>query len=171
MWIRAIEAVSTVSGWLSGLGVIVMTVLVVVDVFLRYVFRSPLLFSDDVSVYCMIYITFVGAALTMKMGRHIRVDLLYLHLSKRAQLRLDVATSLIGMIVLFIVTWQSVGWVQYTYRFGFKSSGILETPMWIPMSVIPLGLFFFSLQYIAEVGKAIGLLRNYRPDEEGRSRG
>jgi TRAP-type C4-dicarboxylate transport system permease small subunit len=169
MWIRTIETISTVTGWLAGLGVITMTAIVVVDVFLRYFFHKPLLFSDEVTIYCMIYITFVGAALTMKLRRHVNVDLLIIHLPMRVQRWLDVATKLSGTIVVFIITWYTAGWVLYNYRTGYASSGILETPLWIPMLVIPVGMFFWGLQYLVEFFKAVARLQNGDLAEEGRT--
>lgn len=161
MFVRVIETISSVSGWLSGIGIYAMTGIIFVDVFLRYVFSKSLLFADEMSIYLMVYIAFIGAGLTMKMGRHIRVDILYLRLSQRAQLWLDIVTTVMGTIVTFIMTWQCTKWVIYTHRTSFISPGILETPMWIPMMVVPIGLFIWSMQYIAESVKAIGLLRTY----------
>lgn len=161
MFIRVIERLSSVSGWLSGIGVVVMAVVITVDIFLRYFLSKPLLFSNEVSVYCMVYVTFVGAALTMKKRGHISVDLLYRHLPRKIQLWLDVVTTITGTVVICIIAWESVGWVLYTYNTGFQSPGVLETPMWIPMSVVPLGLFFFSIQYIVESIKVVDVLRSH----------
>jgi len=163
MFIRVIERISTVSGWLSGIGVIAMVIVGFVDVVLRYLFNKPLLFADEVGVYCMIYVAFVGAALTLKMRRHIMVDLLYKQLPRKIQLWLDVITTLVGTFIICIITWYSVDWVHYTYKSGFRSSGILEEPMWIPMLVVPLGLFFWSLQYIVEAIKVVTILRSQHP--------
>lgn len=159
MFVRLIETLSSVSGWWSGIGVYAMTAMIFVDVFLRYVFARPLLFADEMSVYFMVYVAFIGAALTMKMGRHIRVDILYLHLPRKVRLWLDAVTSVLGTLVTFIMTWHCAKWVIYTYRTNFISPSILETPMWIPMMVVPAGLFLWSMQYIAESVKAISLLR------------
>lgn len=158
MLLRIIETISSWSGWFSGIGVVIMTVVISIDVFLRYVFGKPLLFADDISVYCMIFITFVGAALTLKMKRHIMVDMLYKMLPRRAQVRMDVVTTFVGCFIIWLLTWYTTVWVLYTYRSGYTSSGILQTPMWIPMSVVPIGLFFFGLQYIVECVKVVRAL-------------
>jgi C4-dicarboxylate transporter, DctQ subunit len=160
MILRLIERISSVSGWLSGIGVVAMAVVVTLDVCLRYFFFKPLLFADDIGVYCMVYIAFVGAALTLKMRRHIMVDLVYERLPRRVQLWLDVIMTLLGTLVICIITWQCAGWVLYTYKSGFTSPGVLQTPMWIPMSAVPLGLFFWSMQYIVESIKAVNILRS-----------
>ena len=61
MLLRVIETISSWSGWFSGIGVVIMAVMITTDVILRYFFGKPLLFADDISVYSMIFITFVGA--------------------------------------------------------------------------------------------------------------
>jgi TRAP-type mannitol/chloroaromatic compound transport system permease small subunit len=86
-----------------------------------------------------------------------------MRLPKKAREWLDVLTTVLGTLIVCIVTWQSVIWVHYTYKSGFTSPGILETPMWIPMSVVPLGLFLWSLQYIVESVKAVNIVRGRHP--------
>ena len=96
--------------------------------------------------------------MTMKQGAHIKVDLLYKRLSEKAKLWLDAVTMILGTIICFIMTYQCTIWVRYTYRTNFLSPSLLETPMWIPMSVIPIGLFLWSLQYVVESMKALNKL-------------
>jgi len=167
MLLRIIETISSWSGWFSGIGVVIMAVVITIDVFLRYVFGKPLLFADDISVYCMIFITFVGAALTLKMKRHIRVDMLYKMLPRRAQVRMDVATTFIGCFIIWLLTWYTTVWVLYTYQSGYTSPGILQTPMWMPAVALPLGLFLWGLQYIVECVKVVRLLHGQENNAEG----
>jgi C4-dicarboxylate transporter, DctQ subunit len=158
MVLRVIETISSWSGWFTGVGVILMAVIITTDVILRYFFGKPLLFADDISVYSMMFITFVGCALTLKMKRHIMVDLFYTMVPRKVQLWLDVATTFVGCFVIWILTWYSIVWVQYTYKSDYTSPGILQTPMWIPGLVIPIGFFFFGLQYIVECVKVVRAL-------------
>ena len=158
MFTRVIEIISTVTGWLSGIGVYGLTIVVFVDVVLRYFFSKSIFIADELSIYFMIYVAFIGAAMTMKKGAHIKVDLLHKHLSKKGRLWLDTVTMLVGTIICFIMTYQSALWVRYTYKTNFISPSILETPMWIPMSCVPIGLFLWSLQYVVESIKALNML-------------
>ena len=155
---RAIETLSIVSGWLAGIGVYGLTIVVFIDVVLRYFFSRSIFIADELSIYFMIYVAFLGAAMTMKQGAHIKVDLLYKRLSKKARLWLDAVTMIVGTLICFIMTYQCAMWVRYTYKTNYISPSILETPMWIPMSVIPIGLFLWSLQYAVLAIKAVNLL-------------
>ena len=158
MFLRVIETISSWSGWFSGIAIIIMAGVTTTDVFLRYFFGKPLLVADDIGVYCMIFVTFVGAALTLKMKRHIMVDMFYKMLPRRMQLWLDVVTTFLGAFIIWIITCYSIVWVQYTFNSGYTSSGILLTPMWIPMSIVPFGFFLFGMQYIVECVKVVRAL-------------
>jgi len=155
---RVIETISSVSGWLAGIGVYGLTIVVFIDVVLRYFFSRSIFIADELSIYFMIYVAFIGAAMTMKNGAHIKVDILYKQLSGKARLWLDAVTMTVGTIICFIMTYQSAMWVRYTYKTNYISPSILETPMWIPMSCIPIGLFLWSLQYVVESMKAVNKL-------------
>ena len=155
---KVIETISTVSGWLAGIGVYGLTIFIFIDVVLRYLFNSSIFIAAELSIYFMIYVAFIGAAMTMKNGAHIKVDLLYKQLSHKARLRMDAVTTVLGAIICWIVTYQCAWWVHYTYNTGFTAPSVLQTPMWIPMSVIPIGLFLWGLQYIVEAIKAVQLL-------------
>jgi TRAP-type C4-dicarboxylate transport system permease small subunit len=159
MLLKWVETISSVSGWLSAIGIVVMAFMTTIDVCLRYFIGKPLLFADDMNVYAMIFITFVGAALTLKNKRHIMVDMFYNWLPRRAQLWLDVATTFVATGVVWVITWYTIGWVRYSYENGILSPGILQQPLWVPQMVIPIGLFFFGLQYIVECVKAVRALR------------
>ena len=155
---KVIETISTVTGWLSGIGVYGLTIVVFIDVVLRYFFSRSIFIADELSIYFMIYVAFIGAAMTMKKGAHIKVDLLHKRLSKKGRLWLDTVTMILGTIICFIMTYQSALWVRYTYKTNFISPSLLETPMWIPMSCVPIGLFLWSLQYVVESIKALNML-------------
>ena len=155
---KAIETVSTFIGWLSGIGVYAMAIAVFIEVVLRYFFNSSIFIAEELSVYCMIGVAFLGAAMTMKNGAHIKVDLLYKRLPKKARLWLDVVTTILGTVICIIVTYECIWWVHYTYKTNFISPSVMQTPMWIPMIVVPIGLFLWSLQYVVESIKTLNRL-------------
>jgi C4-dicarboxylate transporter DctQ subunit len=159
MFSKVIERVSVVSGWLSGIGIYVMTIIVFVDVLLRYFFGSPTMVADVISVYSMCFVSFVGAAFTSKLGRHVSVDLVYQKFSPRTKAWDSLLTNILVTIVLAVITWSTIEWVIYTYNSGFISSGTMGEPMWIPLSCIPIGFFLWTLQYIVECLKAVKTLR------------
>ena len=64
---------------------IVMTLTVIVQVFLRYVFSFSLSWSEEVARYLMIWVAFLGGSLALQKGLHIGVELFLVRVSSRTR--------------------------------------------------------------------------------------
>lgn len=61
---------------------VAMVVMVFGNVFLRYAFNSGITISDEMSRYCFIWLTYIGAMVAMREGGHLGVDTLVKHLPR-----------------------------------------------------------------------------------------
>lgn len=59
---------------------VAMVVMVFGNVVLRYGFNSGITISDEMSRYCFIWLTYIGAMIAMREGGHLGVDTLVKHL-------------------------------------------------------------------------------------------
>ncbi len=57
-----------------------MVVMVFGNVLMRYFFNSGILISEEMSRYCFIWLTYIGAMIAMREGGHLGVDTLVKHL-------------------------------------------------------------------------------------------
>ena len=64
---------------------VAMVVMVFGNVVLRYGFNSGITLSDEMSRYCFIWLTFIGAMVAMRDGAHLGVDTLIKKLSLRGK--------------------------------------------------------------------------------------
>ena len=87
----------------------VMVVLVFGNVVLRYGFNSGITVSDEMSRYCFIWLTYIGAMIAMRERGHLGVDTLVRRLPRKGKvvcLFLSEAMML-GVNVLFLIgTWK-----------------------------------------------------------------
>lgn len=135
---------------------LLMTLLVFVSVIARYVFNLPLVFSDEIAGYLLLGIVMFGLLPTATAGGHIRVQLLTGMLKGKGlrvfQLVDRVLTSLY-VVLLFAVT-ALFAWDAY--QRGARAPTVLETPLFWPAVVMPLGILLLV------VGVALG----WRDQEE-----
>ena len=61
---------------------VAMVIMVFGNVVLRYGFNSGISISDEMSRYCFIWLTYIGAMVAMREGGHLGVDTLVKHLSR-----------------------------------------------------------------------------------------
>lgn len=68
------------------IGLAVMVLMVLGNVVLRYLFDSGLEFSEEVSRFVFVWLTFIGAVVALKEGLHLGMDTVVKRLSHRGRL-------------------------------------------------------------------------------------
>src|SRR5512143_4109967 len=96
-FVSIIEKTAYWAGYLSGWLVPIMMMLVVFDVFMRYVMHRPLMISDELSAYMLVALSFLGLAYTWREGGHVRIEVLV----SRFRGKLYDWVRLIGLIMIF----------------------------------------------------------------------
>jgi TRAP-type C4-dicarboxylate transport system permease small subunit len=88
---------------------VAMVIMVFGNVVLRYGFNSGIDVSDELSRYCFIWLTYLGAMIAMREGGHLGVDTLVKHLpllGKKACLFLSECLMLFCNGLFFLGTWK-----------------------------------------------------------------
>ena len=78
----AIDAFFKLLEFLVVVCMVAMVVMVFGNVVLRYGFNSGITVSDEMSRYCFIWLTYIGAMVAMRDGAHLGVDTLIKHLPR-----------------------------------------------------------------------------------------
>jgi C4-dicarboxylate transporter DctQ subunit len=83
------------------LGASTIVAIVTTEVVLRYLFSHSLIFTEELSRYLMVWIVFLGSALAIRDGSHIRISILVNRLSPKIQQIVSLAAY--GLILIFLV--------------------------------------------------------------------
>lgn len=145
---RIADKVSTAAGIVAGLCVIGILLIVCTEVVLRQ-FRASMLVTDEIAGYLNAAVVFLGLAYTLKTGGFIRVELLYDAMPQALRMLArwiftGVATVFVGTILYYAVLH-----VQYAFLQDTRAVSVLNTPEWIPQSVMVVGLAVLFLQLVA----------------------
>src|ERR1700752_2973578 len=101
-----------------------------------------------------------GASYTFKRNEHVRVEILYLMLSERGQLWLDMIGTLFFLIpACLLLAYLSWPFFYQSYAVGEisgKAGGLVRWPI---KFVIPAGFVLLALQGVSEVIKRLAALR------------
>lgn len=133
---------------LSRAAVVAMTGLVLVQVVLRYVFNVPLVWVEEMTVFLMIWMAFMGAAIGVRRGAHIAMTLVVDRLPLRLAKALFYLTTFAIIAFSAVVVWQGV---LLAFSVGNQRSAALGLPMTIPYLIVPLGALLIILQACANV--------------------
>jgi TRAP-type C4-dicarboxylate transport system permease small subunit len=113
-----------------------MSVIVFTNVSLRYLTNYSIPWAEEVARYLMIWMTFLGAGLTLRYGGHVAITNLMDALSPRGQ-RLLRAVIVVGLLAFFVV----MIWVGYNYamRMRFQLTPATRIPFSYIYAAIPVG--------------------------------
>lgn len=68
--------ISHIEEIIGATAIAIMLTAIFVNVMLRYIFRSPTAWADELALICMAYVTFVGGAAAYKRNLHFGIDIL-----------------------------------------------------------------------------------------------
>lgn len=149
--VRTLELLAEVAGYAGGGMVFALTILITAGVVSRRVLGAPLLAVDEISGYLLLAIVFLGLGYTMKAGGHIRSDVLLAHVPAGVRGALEMLATLLALaftMALLAGAWSIVA--EY-YRRGTLSFKYLQIPLWIPASLLLVGVAVLLLQLVASL--------------------
>lgn len=127
------------------------------EVIARYVFNSPTNWAHE-SMFLMFGMQYlIAGGFCLRENAHVRVDVIYTHLSKRTQAIMDLVTSLFFFI--FVLTLLGTGWIFFNdaYQVGEVSFTEWAIQYWPIKFALPLGAALLLLQGIAQLAKDIAV--------------
>ena len=132
--------------------VAVMTVVVIMQVFSRFVLRDSLSWSEELARYLMVWATFVGASIGVKRGSHVGVEALAKALPKKAQIIVKYLGVVLVLTFCVILFTQGMGIIQRQIS-GRQVSPAMRIPMWWAYLAIPVGAFLMGVRFIQNLLK------------------
>jgi TRAP-type transport system small permease protein len=152
---RAFDWIARVIELVLALAFILAVLLNFTNVVGRYLFGISLLGSDELQVFIVVGVTFLGAAVVTRRNQHLRMDVLVQFMPAPLRLALRVAEQLLLIALAGFVISQSFFYARQMLRIG-RTSDMAGVPMWIPHSAVALG---FALVLIFVLWRLIGIVR------------
>lgn len=117
---------------------------VILAVFFRYVLLNPLSWTDEVAIYCNIWIGFLGISVAIKTDSHPHMEFLMKKFSKGIQRAIGLLIDLLVAIFFVVVT---IWGFKYALTSGrIRMSYSLGISMQLPMLSVPIGAVLAVLQ-------------------------
>ena len=145
---RVVSTVSRIAAYVAAFVMACMTATVLLEIVVRTFFGTTTHAAEELVGFGLASLVFLALAHAMDRGSLIRVDLILVRLSGR----LRRAVELVSIVVALTVT-SFVGWyvflaiVRYWNRNTVSApSGLV--PLWIPQSIVFLGIVLFCIQLI-----------------------
>jgi len=128
--------------------VFLLSILLSVSVFYRYMLNDSIYWSGEVARYMMTYIVFLGSTMAHKHKEHIRIDMIFSYLSNTNKKYIDIAIAL-----FFILFWVIVllGCIKLFPLFMMQTTATLGIAYAIPFSALPISAVIWIFYCINDI--------------------
>lgn len=135
---KVLDRIARVIELVLALAFIVAVLLNFGNVIGRYLFGISLLGADEVEVFIMVAMTFLGAVVVTRRNAHLRMDVLVRFMPPAVRLVLRVAEQVLLIVLAGFVLSQSYFYAGQMLKLG-RTSDMAGVPMWIPHGTVTLG--------------------------------
>lgn len=150
---RISDRISQWVGYICGLAVLAMVLIISFEVVARYLFNSPTSWVTEYSLYIFVGASFLAAGYAHLEDSHIRVEILVDSVSTPTRQTLLRVSTWAALAFVIVAAWQMILFVGSEYKGGAKAWGLLATPLWLPETPVALGLALLGLAFISEARK------------------
>jgi TRAP-type mannitol/chloroaromatic compound transport system permease small subunit len=117
----------------------------------------------------LVAIAFLSLPVSHINGAFHRVEFVQARLSTRGKIISSIFFELVALFFCAIFVWQFIGLVRSSWRFGDHAPTFLETPLWIPRSLLVIGMAALCLSLVRSMAADIGRLRSLGNSDRARN--
>lgn len=143
----------------SGVLILALIVVVVYEVWMRFVVNEPAGWAVEVPRLLFLVIIFLGLAYTTRLEGHVNLDLITTRLGKSSRGLLKAITSLLALAVSAVLLWRSVTILVDAYVQTWYTATVVRIIQWPFFIAMVVGTFVMCLEWI---GKMVAGWRDFR---------
>lgn len=149
--LRAIDRLCAAAAGLAAGLLGLLFALGLAELIARNVVGIGLAFATEYAGYLLAAILTLPLGHVMTRGRHIRVGLLRDALPAPQQRTLDLAATLIGLVIAAAMSAALVDYAARTFAEGARSYFTSQTPLWLPQALVAAGPCLLTLALVARL--------------------
>jgi TRAP-type C4-dicarboxylate transport system permease small subunit len=133
--------------WLTLAIFWLMCLSVFLQFFTRYVLNDSFAWTEEIAIFCLVAVVFLGSAMCVRLSKHIHVDFLYRYLPGRAG---RIAATFVDILRTFVFAY--VGWLVWRYKTIIPDERMttIDFPKW-PFFMLVLAAFALMTLWSAKV--------------------
>ncbi|UWU93992.1 TRAP transporter small permease subunit [Bradyrhizobium sp. CB1015] len=158
-----IDRLGRLDGWIGGFCLLMLALLMLCEVATRFLSNFLPFFPPTISIaweyssYLMAASFTFGAAMTLRVGGHIRVVLLLKNAPVLVQRALEILSAAAGFAFMAFLTSAMAKFAWSAFVRGQVSTSS-DTPLWFPQAIVTFGMLLLTLQFLARaIQAALGL--------------
>jgi TRAP-type C4-dicarboxylate transport system permease small subunit len=161
--LRGVRALLAVIRVLSGVLLVGSVGLNFANVIGRYFFGVSIYWAEEAMLFFMVGCVFLGNGVVAWTGRQIRMDVVISSMPEKVRHALELFSEFVFVVTALMIVVFAWPVIRDLYEFGQRSQSA-EVPLFIPQSLIPIGLSIMAFLVVVRV-----LIGGERDASEGSS--
>jgi TRAP-type C4-dicarboxylate transport system permease small subunit len=142
------------TGFMAVACLAAIALVVLADVALRQ-FGGQVKSSDDFAGFALVGTAILGLGPTYRHGDHIRVGLVLDRFTGNARRLIEIAVLVMAVAMVGWATWWIGRFVYDSWRFHEVSQGLIAIDLWIPQSLMLIGLGVLLLALVEDLARLL----------------
>ncbi|MCW5299123.1 TRAP transporter small permease [Herbaspirillum lusitanum] len=148
---HALEKFNKLAVFLAMVALMLTSIILTYSVVARYFFHQPTDWQDEASVFMLVGVIFLCSAYVQSLRGHIGIEALAGFLSPRAnQVRMFIV-DLVSFVFCAFFAWKSWTLFHEAWVDGQTTSSTFAPPLWIPYSMMAIGMTVLTLQLLVQI--------------------
>lgn len=146
-----LKKINKICGYIAGVLVVLSALVMIYDVFCRYVLKSPSLYAPFIAAFMVLGAIFIGTAYALEAGGHVHVEILvdrFKPLPRRICYTIGYCFSIFFVACLTRACWQ---FAVNAARNNWKAQGNLPIPSVILYGVMVFGSVLLLITLVAKI--------------------
>lgn len=152
---RALSLVNRIVIVLGGVALVGACGVLSYSVLLRYLFKVPTVWQDETAVFLIVGATFLSAAAVQERRGHVAIEALASLLPDRVNQGRLVVVDAASLVFCGFFAWKSWVLLDEAWVDGQTSSSTWAPPLWIPYSLMSVGMTLLALQLALQIVDAL----------------
>jgi TRAP-type C4-dicarboxylate transport system permease small subunit len=146
-----LSRINKIAAITSGILVVIIMLMTVVEVVGRYAFNSPTSWSIELSGYLLLISVFLAASYTLEKRGHVQVDVFIDMLPKKTRFAIAVITAILAIVFSILLLWQTSKLTFDAFSLGWVSNTVLKIVLYPFYLAMPVGCALLIAQALSDL--------------------
>ncbi|MBI2359474.1 MAG: TRAP transporter small permease subunit [Deltaproteobacteria bacterium] len=137
--------------WVAAIGIVIINLLTLIEVFTRYILRNPATWTLPLSSYLLLYVIYLATAYTLERGGHVGMEFVVEMLPASWRARCARLGDFLGLAFVLLFFWETCRITQRAIVERQRDISTLSAPLSVTTIILPVGLGLMALTYVCMI--------------------
>lgn len=143
---KALEKILNLDYIIAGTALSILIIVTFGGVIMRYFVGNPIIWGEEVQLFCFVWTVFFGAGAAFRTGSHVAIDVIVDMFPEKLRKVVEIAGYFVVLGVLIFLLSHSLPLIKQLAATG-RTTNILKVPYSFIYSSLPIGCVLMIINY------------------------